>query len=572
MSSLHLHPYAGSTTPRKNSGGSSELEPLRRVPSPAGIPPPTFTRPHSSMHPVRRATSPLPARPSSPLDFPAPGTGGRRTFRPRRRLLQAVACFALFCLLGALLSVDRRHVQKYIPATPSYGLGFYGWRAKRPKVASEGALRMRGQKSSIRTNLRTDNKYITAWFHAGWTNDVMMAFNLIHLAKLTGRIPILPPFPPDNAHLVGGHGLAAGFITFSQIFDLPRLAHDIGTPIVEMHELKSMQPHTIKIYGVEEGLLEEPPEMDVIGCWSTWLSTCDDGCIHARAAEEPGVYMLNVHYTPIPPSFRRAMPWEPITFENMTNIARPQPNPLLQYYLKPSNELTDFVKQRHIPLANPAPDEHIACFDFLYFVSETGLEVHQEYTGRTEAGRWAGAWGDVGRYARWTPELEDLARGYLRRAFKLPDRPGVTIPPFIGIHIRRGDFGKLCPQEQPDCLPTVADHVDRLSLIRGNLTERLGHAPEYYLMTTDETDKGFLYEAVRAGWTLVDHEKERTVERFGMWYPTLLDSVMLSMSTGFLGTSTSTLSIMARRRVEDWNNGFGLFQPFPGGMGPQFDD
>jgi len=95
-----------------------------------------------------------------------------------------------------------------------------------------------------------------------------------------------------------------------------------------MHELKSMQPHTIKIFGVEEGLLEEPPEDDVIGCWSTWLTTCDDGCVHARAAEEPGVYMLSehyvhhcrlsayqvlgVHYTPIPPSFRRAMPWEPI--------------------------------------------------------------------------------------------------------------------------------------------------------------------------------------------------------------------------------------------------------------------
>jgi len=91
-------------------------------------------------------------------------------------------------------------------------------------------------------------------------------------------------------------------------------------------------------------------------------------------------------------------------------------------------------------------------------------------------------------------------------------------------------------------------------------------------MTTDETDKGFLYEAVRAGWTLVDHEREDTVGKYGMWYPTLLDSVMLSMSTGFLGTSTSTLSIMARRRVEDWNNGFGLFQPFFAGMGPQYDD
>lgn len=42
---------------------------------------------------------------------------------------------------------------------------------------------------------------------------------------------------------------------------------------------------------------------------------------------------------------------------------------------------------------------------------------------------------------------------------------------------------------------------------------------------------------------------------FISWYPGVLDACTLSLATGFVGTSESTLSLMAKLRVETWNGG-----------------
>ncbi len=38
-------------------------------------------------------------------------------------------------------------------------------------------------------------------------------------------------------------------------------------------------------------------------------------------------------------------------------------------------------------------------------------------------------------------------------------------------------------------------------------------------------------------------------------YPLLIDAVIQSGGVGFVGTDRSTMSILARRRVESWQNG-----------------
>ena len=38
-------------------------------------------------------------------------------------------------------------------------------------------------------------------------------------------------------------------------------------------------------------------------------------------------------------------------------------------------------------------------------------------------------------------------------------------------------------------------------------------------------------------------------------YPTLIDQALLSMGKAFVGTQSSTMSILSARRVEDWNDG-----------------
>jgi hypothetical protein len=52
-----------------------------------------------------------------------------------------------------------------------------------------------------------------------------------------------------------------------------------------------------------------------------------------------------------------------------------------------------------------------------------------------------------------------------------------------------------------------------------------------------------------------NHKEEGTLEKYGEWYPPVVDIVAQSMATGFVGTATSTFSLLSARRVEDWNGG-----------------
>jgi len=60
-------------------------------------------------------------------------------------------------------------------------------------------------------------------------------------------------------------------------------------------------------------------------------------------------------------------------------------------------------------------------------------------------------------------------------------------------------------------------------------------------------------DVVAQGWFRVDHSE--TVEIYGAWYPVLIDAVIQSSGVGFVGTDRSTMSILARRRVQSWQDG-----------------
>ena len=72
--------------------------------------------------------------------------------------------------------------------------------------------------------------------------------NLIYLALITERVPIIGPFTPSH---VGGN---AGNILFSEVFDLDYLSERIGMPVLEWNEVKNLSD----------------PEIEDIGCWSVW--------------------------------------------------------------------------------------------------------------------------------------------------------------------------------------------------------------------------------------------------------------------------------------------------------------
>lgn len=97
--------------------------------------------------------------------------------------------------------------------------------------------------------------------------------------------------------------------------------------------------------------------------------------------------------------------------------------------------------------------------------------------------------------------------------------------------------------------------VDRVFVASGTSTSNLLWTSPNIELQIDETDPKFWEEMTSYGWSYFDHIAERTVERYGDWYPLLLDKVALSMGVGFIGTEPSTFSALNAMRVADWNNG-----------------
>ncbi|KAG8751147.1 hypothetical protein FRC12_012583 [Ceratobasidium sp. 428] len=162
---------------------------------------------------------------------------------------------------------------------------------------------------------------------------------------------------------------------------------------------------------------------------------------------------------------------------------------------------------------------------------------------------------------RWSPRLFGLAESYLRRHFSVAD--GQPIPPFISVHIRRADFAGWCPSNmnKEACFAPTSAYAKRVKEIKEALRGRRNGGIDAHavLVTSDERSTDWWEEIGELGpeWGWVDHAAEQTVEKYGKWYPVILDAVFQSMGTGFVGTDHSTMSLLAQRRVEDWNGGLG---------------
>jgi len=189
------------------------------------------------------------------------------------------------------------------------------------------------------------------------------------------------------------------------------------------------------------------------------------------------------------------------------------------------------------------PDEHLLCYDYLYYVSANQpFEFDFDYSP---------AWRFVGKHMHWFPPLQNLAELYIRRAIGAPE-DGPT-PPWIAIHMRHGDFKVFCSDDPSACFPSLSVISRRVEEVKAELLQRKGIVVNNVIMTSDERDPSW-WDGVKAqGWFAIDHNN--TVERFGPWYPVLIDAVIQSTGVGFVGTDKSTMSIMARRRVESWMDG-----------------
>ncbi|KAH9178775.1 hypothetical protein EDB89DRAFT_1928451 [Lactarius sanguifluus] len=369
----------------------------------------------------------------------------------------------------------------------------------------------------FRDNLRNDTQYITSWISAGWTNDVMTYANLIYLAMLTERVPIIGPFTPSH---IGGD---AGNILFSEVFDIEFLSKTIGIPVLEWSEVKNSSSE----------------EVEDLGCWSVWQAV-RVGESDPRLTNALSLQGLDISFTAGPTWLQKIPGYEHDPHAHFWSIAS------LLYSPERENNLKEPQPSKVHGAVLP-PDEHLACFDYLYYVcAHTSFEFERDISP---------SWRFVARHFRWAPRLQNIADGYLRRIFKVPDNK--AIPPYIAIHARRAnDFIVYCrdvPKE--DCFPSIPTYRRRIAEIQEETRERLGIDPQHVIMLSDEPDPAW-WDSIRGeGWYTTDHVAEDTTNKYGKWYPVLIDAVIQSSGIGMIGMEQSTMSLLAGRRVKDWHKG-----------------
>ena len=96
---------------------------------------------------------------------------------------------------------------------------------------------------------------------------------------------------------------------------------------------------------------------------------------------------------------------------------------------------------------------------------------------------------------------------------------------YITIHARRDDFANYCDQinqTTAECFPTMQDYSRGVFGIQVALEKRLGVVPRHVVVVSDERDTAWWDEVRNMGWYTPDHEKERTVEKYGSWCGILL--------------------------------------------------
>ncbi|KAF9057026.1 hypothetical protein BJ165DRAFT_1536223 [Panaeolus papilionaceus] len=380
--------------------------------------------------------------------------------------------------------------------------------------------------TALSDNLYEDVYYITAMANAGFTNQFMSTVNMIYLGLITDRIPIVPPFAPDH-HI----SYDAGAIPFGRIFNLTRLSQTLHKPVLEWHQVKDLPDET----SIAE---PKPEDRETVGCWST------------RHGNEPhplrvhsftNNLLLDISYTRAPTAARNNPSDGDDVFLVFQKLApfifAKNPRPPLDGY---------YPLMERSPLGHEVgPDEQLTCFDFLYYM--TSSEVYEWRFS------WSPVWRFVGRHLYFTDDIMNLAREYLLRAFERER----TIPPFIAVHARHGDFARMCPDNPSNCLislktfqKNVADVKEQIRFSQKRTNKRI-----YIYDFTDETDPEFWEQVRELGWKYFDHDAWETISKYNEWYAPIIDIAAQSLASGFVGTEDSTFSLVSARRVKDWNNG-----------------
>ncbi|KAM0791899.1 hypothetical protein ACM66B_004153 [Microbotryomycetes sp. NB124-2] len=410
---------------------------------------------------------------------------------------------------------------------------------------------------TLKARLRDELRYITALPYGGHANMFIALQRLILLGKMTNRVVILPTFDP--AHVKGDA------VPVEMFYDLDRFYAETRIPIVPMNEIKSM------------GWTGKPPRAEKISCWSLSEKTVGFAANYIEAFAR---HDLELEYFPLPDIARAAGGFDLsfdalrlFDFQDKSAWIRQVREELLpqrpEQSFKTREDKLKNVKERFDPVNAQPPSEQLFCLDNSFFMGPI-MFPEPFHEGLPEEPRIAGegsSWTEVGQHMHFTETLELAADEVLMDLFGV-SKPSL-IPPYISIHIRRGDFKAFTG------FTPLERYTAALDRVRERLQERIDHpytwdgpgrkhfqsygitAYEYPVVaTTDEApNSDFVKELKALGWHVLDHDKFGTADKWGPWYPSMLDAVILSRGKSFVATSASTYSHLAGLRVKFWHGG-----------------
>ncbi|KAG6817946.1 hypothetical protein H0H87_012414 [Tephrocybe sp. NHM501043] len=270
-------------------------------------------------------------------------------------------------------------------------------------------------------------------------------------------------------------------IDFGLVFDVPRLRKALNIPVLEWHEVKDRHSDSI----------------DEIGCWNTWEAV-QKAESYPRRSHVPYHLKLDISYTKAPswikviPHFEHDMH---SYFWSLAALAFPETRTAS---LVPPLESPD----HHVLLP---PDEQMLCYDYLYYAcANQPFEMEFDYSP---------AWRFVGQHLHWSPTIENLAYQYVRRA--LGTTEDQSTPPWIAIHVRRGDFSVFCPEDPTGCYASLDVIARRVDEVKAELLQRKGMSVQHVIMTSDERNSTWWDEVKSKGWYEIDHSQ--TADLMGDW-------------------------------------------------------
>ncbi|KAG8962151.1 hypothetical protein FRC05_005492 [Tulasnella sp. 425] len=423
-------------------------------------------------------------------------------------------------------------------------------------------------------NLQPDKKYVTTWNYGGMTNEVMVWMNLIHLGLKSDRVPIIFPLVGSEYHVgVGPETLSAG-----SIFDLPRLMEAIEHPVLDWQDVK-------------KGRFNRPwhevdrvshPDDELLGCWSI-VQTFDES--KRPLSREGGPHVLHlgeirttfsptredprredprkklmryslgiatdVQYTAVPPNvkLKGSEGWH-TTFDSLSHLLS---NEGRSEALTLDPPLPTYGERGLPPtVAFPNPDNQVACFDNLYWVWQK-----QVWEWETDP---CPTWEAVGKHLHFTKEADEIATLYLQKLFGL--EVDEEVPSFIAIHARHTDFKNLCrtPNDPDSCYTSLTEYTEHVQDLTAELVRIHGaDSPlakvKEVIMMSDETDPKWWADVEMIGWKQMRSYEDEIARDYGRRWPAIVDTIVQSRSSAFIGTSQSTFSLISAWRVKTWNNG-----------------